>query len=89
MLKTRYNFIKRLYKDYIIIFKKNNNNYIYDYEFLRLFKDKLNIIDKLNKYHINYIIIDNMKIINIKKYSDNKYNYYNNRYIIYKVITNK
>ena len=89
MLKTRYNFIKRLYKDYIIIFKKNNNNYIYDYDFLYLFKDKINIINKLNKYHINYIIIDNVKIINIKKYSDNLYNYYNNRYIIYKVITNK
>ena len=52
MLKIRYSFIKRLYKDYVIIFKKNDNNYIYDYVFLYLFKDKL------NKYHINYIIID-------------------------------
>ena len=87
MLKTRYSFIKRLYNDYIIIYIKNNNYYIYNYEFLRLFNDKINIINKLNKYHINYIIIDNMKIIDIVKYIDNKYNYYKYRYIIYKVIT--
>ena len=71
MLKTRYSFIKKLYNDYIIIYIKNNNYYIYNYEFLRLFNDKTNIINKLNKYHINYIIIDNMKIIDIIKYIDN------------------
>lgn len=87
MLKTRYKFIKRLYKDYIILFRKNNYNYIYNYEFLSFFKDK-NIINKLNKYHINYIIVDNMKIVDITIFKDNKYNYYNNRYIIYKIMIN-
>ena len=87
MLKTRHDFIKNIYNDYIIIYNKNDNYYLYDYEFLYLFKGKL--INKLNKYHINYIIIDNMKIIDIIKYIDNKYNYYKYRYIIYKVITNK
>ena len=86
MLKTRYNFIKRLYRDYIIIFIKNNYYYIYNYEFLRLFNDKLNIIDKLNKYHINYIIIDNMKIIKINIFNDNKYYKYMIKYILYKLI---
>ena len=88
MIKTRYKFIKRLYRDYIIIFRKNNYNYIYNYEFLSLFRDKNNVINKLNKYHINYIIVDNMKIVDITIFKDNKYNYYNNRYIIYKIMIN-
>ena len=76
MLKTRYKFIKKIYNDYIIIFIKNDYNYLYDYEILSIFKDKDNIINKLNKYYINYIILDNMKIIDIKIFKDNKYNYY-------------
>lgn len=89
MLKTRYNFIKRIYKDYIVIFTKNNDNYIYDYEFLFLFKDKISIISKLNKYHINYIILDNMKIVDTISFKDNKYNYYKKIYIIYRIITSE
>ncbi len=86
MIKTRYKFIKKLYREYIIIFRKNNYNYIYNHEFLSLFKDKINIINKLNKYHINYIIIDNMKIVDIIMFMDNKYNSYKNKYIIYKIL---
>ena len=89
MLKTRYKFIKRLYSDYIIIFRKNNYNYIYNYEFLSLINDKISIINKLNKYHINYIIIDNMKIVDIIMFKDNKYNSYKKRYIIYKIVISK
>lgn len=86
MIKTRYNFIKNIYNDYIIIFNKNNNYYIYNYEFLSILKDKISIINKLNKYNINYIIINNMDIID-KRIFNNKYNYYKYRYIIYKIIT--
>ena len=89
MLKTRYKFIKRLYSDYIIIFKQNCYNYIYNYEFLSFFKDKISIINKLNKYHINYLIVDNMKIVDIIMFKDNKYNSYKNRFIIYKVLEDK
>ena len=85
MIKTRYNFIKNIYNDYIIIYIKNNNYYIYDYEFLFILKGKL--INKLNKNHINYLIIDNMNIINKITFNDNKYNYYNIRFMIYKIIT--
>lgn len=89
MLKTRYKFVKKLYSDYIIIFRKNNYNYIYNYEFLSLINDKISIINKLNKYHINYIIIDNMKIVDIIMFKDNKYNSYKKRYIIYKIVISK
>ena len=54
MLKTRHGFIKNIYNDYIIIYIKNNNYYIYDYEFLFILKGKL--INKLNKNYINYYI---------------------------------
>ena len=86
VLKTRQKFVKKLYSDYIIIFRKKDYNYIYDYEFLNLFKDKISIINKLNKYYINYIIINNMKIINKKVFPNNKYNYYKKIYIIYKIL---
>lgn len=86
MLKTRYKFVKRLYRDYIIIFKQKKYNYIYNYEFLSLFKDKISIINKLNKYHINYLIVDNMKIVDIITFKDNKYNSYKKKYLIYKII---
>ena len=89
MLKIRYKFIKKLYKDYIIIFRKNNYNYIYNYEFLSLFNDKMSIISKLNKYHINYIILDNMKIVDIIMFKDNKYNSYMKRFLIYNIINRK
>lgn len=85
MLKTRHDFIKNIYNDYIIIYNKNDNYYLYDYEFLYLFKGKL--INKLNKYHINYLIIDNMNIISKIIFNDNKYNYYKIRFIIYEIIT--
>ena len=85
MLKTRHGFIKNIYNDYIIIYIKNNNYYIYDYEFLFILKGKL--INKLNKNRINYLIIDNMNIINKITFNDNKYNYYNIRFMIYKIIT--
>ena len=84
MLRTRHDFIKSIYNDYIIIYIKNNY-YIYDYEFLFILKGKL--INKLNNNHINYLIIDNMNIINKITFNDNKYNYYNIRFMIYKIIT--
>ena len=46
MFKTRYDFIKKINNDYIIIYFKNDNYYIYDYDFLRFFNDKINIINK-------------------------------------------
>lgn len=41
-------------------------------KFIKLFKKK-NIIETLEFYNINYIIIDNLTIIKRKEFSDNKY----------------
>lgn len=41
-------------------------------KFIKLFK-KRNIIETLEFYNINYIIIDNLTIIKRKEFNDNKY----------------
>lgn len=48
---NKYIFFKSIYKDYIIIFEKNNNLKTYGF-------DK-NLIKYKNNNDINYIIIDN------------------------------
>jgi len=77
---TRYKFIKNIYKDTLIIFVTNKNKIGYrsfstDDKILKLINFKK--IDNLNERHINYIIIDNLTIIEYKKFDDNNYkNYY-------------
>ena len=74
MLKTRFIFLKRLYLEYVIIFKINRKLYVYgnDLKIIRYFKLN-NIINTLNKYGVNYIIIDNLNIVVKKEFNYNKY----------------
>ena len=75
MIKTRYKFTKKLYKDYIIIMKIKKSYHIPDEELdiIGPFKRKGKLIDFLQENHINYLILDNMEIISKREYSDNKY----------------
>ena len=72
-MKERYNVLKHIYQNYLILIIKNNKYYTFD-------EDKIifNYINRnLNKYEINYIILDNLDIIVKKEYENNKYlNYY-------------
>ena len=72
-MKERYEVIKKLYPNYLILIIKNNKYYTFD-------EDKIifNYINRnLNKYEINYIILDNLDIIVKKEYENNNYiNYY-------------
>ena len=72
-MKERYEVIKKLYPNYLILIIKNNKYYTFD-------EDKLifNYLNRnLNKYEINYIILDNLDIIVKKEYENNNYlNYY-------------
>ena len=72
-MKERYEVIKKLYPNYLILIIKNNKYYTFD-------EDKIifNYINRnLNKYEINYIILDNLNIIVKKEYENNNYlNYY-------------
>lgn len=80
MLKTRYKFIKKIYPEYIILFYKRGNTYIYqeDYKMFKNFKNG-KLITFIENEHINYLIVDNMKIIKKKNYFDNEYNFYKNK----------
>ena len=69
-MKGRYIVLKKLYSDYIIIFIKNNKYVLYDSDnFIGSIVD----IYSLSKYGVNNIIIDNLDIISINKFDDNKY----------------
>ena len=70
-MKERYNVLKHIYQNYLILLIKNNKYYTF-------YEDKLifNYLKrKLN--NINYIILDNLDIIVKKEYENNNYlNYY-------------
>lgn len=70
-MKERYEVIKKLYPNYLILLIKNNKYYTFDEDKLifNYLKRKLN--------NINNIILDNLDIIVKKEYENNNYlNYY-------------
>ena len=70
-MKERYNVLKHIYQNYLILIIKNNKYYTFDEDKLifNYLKRKLN--------NINYIILDNLDIIVKKEYENNYYlNYY-------------
>ena len=68
MLKTKYIFLKRLYQNDLIIFIKNKKYYYLDNDLLIV-----RYFNNLDKYHINYILLDDLDIIFRKVYLDNRY----------------
>ena len=71
-MKERYNVLKHIYQNYLILIIKNNKYYNFD-------EDKLiytYINRNLNKHEINYIILDKLDIIVKKEYENNNYLYY-------------
>ena len=72
-MKERYNVLKHIYQNYLILIIKNSKYYTFDEDILIF-----NYINKnLNKSEINYIILDNLDIIVKKEYENNNYlNYY-------------
>ena len=79
----RYLFIKKYYPNYIIFikYKKYIITYNNDLKIIKLFNYK--------ELNINYMIIDNISIIENKVYSDNKYFYYFKIIILLTFISNK
>ena len=61
-MKERYNVLKHIYQNYLILLIKNNKYYTFDEDKLifNYLKRKLN--------NINYIILDNLDIIVKKEY---------------------
>ena len=68
-MKERYEVIKKLYPNYLILIRYKDkiktfkeDNLIYNY-----------LNNNINKTHINYIILNKLDIEKIKEYSDNNY----------------
>ena len=71
-MKNRYEFIKNIYKDYVIFIIKKDKYYTFNND--KLICDIYNInIENIDKKEINYITLDNLDIIKINKDDNNKY----------------
>ena len=84
---NRYKFTKNIYPDYIVLLTRKNKYITFDIDlklidYLEVDED-LTILDKL---HINYLVLDDLEIINIKSYKDNNYDKYCLGLIINKVV---
>ena len=68
-MKERYEVIKKLYPNYLILIRYKDK--------IKTFKEDNLIYNYLNKniekLHINYIILNKLDIEKIKEYSDNNY----------------
>ena len=86
---NRYREIKNIYNDYIIFIKRKNKDYkLYSidkkiFEYLNLKK-----INFLKIYEINYLILDNLDIIEKYEYENNKYYEYYIKVLLINTIKN-
>ena len=94
-MKNRYIFFKRLYKDYLLLFVKKDKllSFNIDNNIISILSSSTDdILEILTTNSINYIIIDNLDIIEIKSFTNNTYNLYKKKaYLITisNIITNK
>ena len=81
---NRYLFLKKMNRKSIILIKSKNRYYTYDrdLEILKFINFNMEYINSslsyLDRYNINYIVLDNLDVIVDKVYSDNNYKKYNN-----------
>ena len=71
------------YKDCVILLLIKDKLYIYENNNLISFKK----INKLKELHINYIILNNLEVIE-RKYEDNKYEEYYLKYSLNNILGN-
>lgn len=77
---NRFKFLRLLYRGYLILIVKSEGS-SYRYHtfgkdrmlFNYLNNDRKMLFKKLNKYHINYVLVDNLDIISERKFDDNNY----------------
>ena len=70
-VRNRYEIVRKYYKDCVILILIRKKLYIYKDNILVDFKS----INRLKELHINYIILDNLEVIE-RKYEDNNYEEY-------------
>lgn len=67
VMQERYLIIKMLYKDYVVLIKNKNNNYI-------SFEENAKIVNYFGIKEVNTIYLNNLEIEEINCYKNNKYN---------------
>ena len=83
IIMTRYKFIKKIYKDYIVLITKKNKIITYSKDKELLMYLNINRLEELKNYTINYIIVDkNNEVFYEYKSINNNYNYYLMKYTI-------
>lgn len=78
-MKNRYIFFKRLYKDYLLLLIKKDKllSFNIDNRIISILSSSSNnILEVLTTNSINYIIVDNLDIKEIKSFTNNSYNLY-------------
>ena len=84
---NRYKFTKNIYQDYIVLLNKKNKYITFDIDLkLTDYLEVDEILTILDKLHINYLVLDDIEIINIKSYKDNNYDKYCLGLVINKVV---
>ena len=84
---NRYKFTKNIYSDYLVIIYRLGNYYSFysDKEIIKYIKFKGNT-RILKQKRINYLILNNLDIVEINNYNNNTYDYYLMIVIIIKVL---
>ena len=77
-LKSRYTFIKKYYPNHLFVFLTNKDYKYYgvDKRIIENFCKSKNVFKWLQKKQINYLVIDNTKIIDSFESIDSKYEKY-------------
>lgn len=73
VLKRRYNYSKKLYKNYIILIRKETKYYTFniDKEIIKYIFNKEYLVDNdLNNLNVSYIILDNLEIKDKKSFNN-------------------
>ena len=82
MYNNRYYFLKKIYPNYLLLFKSDKNklgykcfgNDKYILKYIRSFNSSIDSVTKsLEKWGINYILIDNLQLTKIYKNKENRY----------------
>lgn len=86
MKNNRYIFLKRVYHDYLIIFRKNEKfvSYGIDKELLDFLNFKR--LKLLKRLKINYLVIENLTILEKEHFETNNYDLYYKRYALMKIM---
>lgn len=82
-VRNRYEIVRKYYNNCVILILIKRKLYVYKNNILIDFKK----INKLKELHINYIILDNLEVIE-RNYEDNKYEEYYLKYSLNSILDN-